>query len=521
MPDTNLSIVDALGSSLGEIRRGIEKESLRVNSKGNLAQTPHPKSLGACLTHPQITTDFSEAQMELITGVHESIDTMLGEMDEIHRFVDQELSEELLWSASMPCMLEDDHIPVGQYGTSNIAQLKTVYRRGLGLRYGRPMQTISGIHFNFSMSDAFWQTLLRIENSTLSLQDFKTCKNFGLIRNFNRRSWLLLYLLGASPAICKTFRPGGAHDLAQLDEGTLFKEYATSLRMGGLGYRSEAQAQLQVSFNALESYGQSLKEGLTRPYPPYEAAGIQSSDGTYQQLATSLLQIENEFYSAIRPKRTTNSGERPLNALVERGIEYVEVRLLDVNPFMRLGIDANTIRLLDVFLLQCLLLDSPPDSPGEILNQADNWEQVVENGRALKLRLKDEAGQEQWASDMAQAIFSDCLPIAQALDSIKKTRDYTENLAWHKKLLKHPEKTPSGQIISCMEERKVPFFRFVMDQSIEHSKHFKSRPLSEETLTEMRLRAEKSHADQRNIEAADNESFEAFRRRFVEQPLYV
>ncbi|HCG70603.1 MAG TPA: glutamate--cysteine ligase, partial [Gammaproteobacteria bacterium] len=303
---------------LNALLRGIEKESLRVRADGALSQRPHPQGMGSALTHRAITTDFSEAQLELITGVHASPEAVLQELSDVHVFVQKHLGDELLWPSSMPCILAADQaqIPLGQYGSSNIAQAKTVYRRGLGNRYGRLMQTISGIHYNFSVPDALWQALGKTS------QDSQTEAYFGLIRNFRRWSWLLLYLFGAAPAVCRSFIQGLDHKLDQFNEGTYYLPHATSLRMGRLGYQSEAQSALDVSYNSVADYSRSMRVGLTESYADYQA--IQpAANGEYPQLNDAVLQIENEFYGTIRPKRTTRSGERPLSALNERGVEYV------------------------------------------------------------------------------------------------------------------------------------------------------------------------------------------------------
>ena len=328
------------------IRRGVEKESLRALADGSLALTPHPKGLGSALMHPHITTDFSESQLELITGVHASAQACLDELTQVQHVTARELGDEMMWVSSMPCCLpQDDAIPLGQYGSSNVGRSKTVYRSGLCHRYGRRMQTISGIHYNWS------------------LPDVSSDQYFGLIRNFRRHAFLLLYLFGASPAVCSTFVAGRQHQLQALNPGTMYLPYATSLRMGRLGYQSDAQASLAVSYNSLQGYAASLQDALTRPYPAYEAIGVRGPNGEYRQLASTLLQIENEFYGTIRPKRVIRQGERPLHALRERGVEYVEVRLMDLNPFEPMGITAQTMRFLDVFLLHCLQTDSPPDTP--------------------------------------------------------------------------------------------------------------------------------------------------------------
>ena len=182
--------------------RGIEKESLRVSREGALSQETHPASLGSPLTHPNITTDFSEAQLELITNVHNSPEALMDELDKIHRFTYQSLNSEILWTSSMPCdLVGDQDIPIGRYGSSNIALAKNIYRRGLGNRYGRLMQTISGIHYNFSLPEGFWKTYAEAHSSK-DHQKLRDKAYFALIRNFRRYSWLLIYLFGCCHLSC-------------------------------------------------------------------------------------------------------------------------------------------------------------------------------------------------------------------------------------------------------------------------------------------------------------------------------
>ncbi|HON31901.1 MAG TPA: glutamate--cysteine ligase, partial [Ottowia sp.] len=405
------------------IRRGIEKESLRAQPDGQLALTPHPTALGSPLTHPHITTDFSESQLELVTGAHASVEAMLAELTEIHQFVHHELAalgDEMLWVSSMPCGLPtDETIPLGRYGTSNVGRAKSVYRMGLSHRYGRRMQTISGIHYNWSLPG--------VDNDGY----------FALIRNFRRHAFLLLYLFGASPAVCSSFVAGRQHELQALGEHAMHLPWATSLRMGRLGYQSDAQATLAVSYNGLESYAASLEEALTRPYPAYEAVGIQNPGGDYNQLGTTLLQIENEFYGTIRPKRVIGSGERPLHALRERGVEYVEVRLMDLNPFEPVGIDAPTARFLDVFLLHCLLTDSPPDTPREIAALKANQHLTAARGREPGLCL-DRGGEAVRLVDWAARIVAELGPIAEAMDAVHGGSAYVDAVARARQRLAAP-----------------------------------------------------------------------------------
>jgi glutamate--cysteine ligase len=480
------------------LRRGIEKESLRVRPDGMLATTPHPAKLGSALTHPFVTTDFSESQVELITGVHKGAVACLDELTDIHQIVYRAIGDELLWAASMPCRLPpDDDIPLGRYGTSNVGRAKTVYRMGLSLRYGRRMQTISGIHYNFSLPDA------------RSNDDY-----FGLIRNFRRNGWLLLYLFGASPAVCSTFVAGRSHELQRLSDDTLYLPHATSLRMGRLGYQSDAQGSLAVSYNNLKSYAASLQEALTKPYPPYEKIGIRDGDD-YRQLGTTLLQIENEFYGTIRPKRVINPGERPLHALRDRGVEYVEVRLMDLDPFQAIGITAGTVRMLDVFLLHCALAPSPFDTPKELAAVVGNKQRVASRGREPGLSLT--RGTEEVALvDWGDEILTECGPIAAALDAANGGAAHREALASAVAALHDPAATPSARVLEAVaRDHGGSYVRFVLAQSRAHRDAILKLPIADDVTARYARLADESLAEQREIEASETIPFEAYRQLYL------
>jgi glutamate--cysteine ligase len=480
------------------IRRGIEKESLRATPQGGLALTPHPLSLGSALTHPHITTDYSEAQLELITGVHPTPETCLEELLQIHQFTYRALGDEMLWVSSMPCNLPaDENIPIGRYGSSNVGRAKSVYRMGLAHRYGRRMQTISGIHYNWSLP-------------SVSSEQY-----FALIRNFRRHAFLLLYLFGASPAVCSSFVAGREHHLETLAPGTMFMPHGTSLRMGRLGYQSEAQASLAVSYNGLDGYAASLQEALTRPYPAYEAIGIMNPGGEYNQLATSLLQIENEFYGTIRPKRVIRPGERPLHALRERGVEYVEVRLLDLNPFVPVGITAQTIRFLDVFLLHCMLSDSPHDTPQEIAALGRNQHKTAAFGRQPGLVLErgqGEAKLTEWGAELLRAF----APIAASLDAAHQTTDYSDALRAAQALLEEPELLPSARVLAVMQQDfDNSFIGFTRMQSQQIKAKLLALPLSAGQQAKFAAVSEQSVRDQQAIEANDSMPFELYRQQYT------
>jgi glutamate--cysteine ligase len=491
---------------LAALRRGIEKESLRVQPDGPLAATPHPAALGSALTHPHITTDFSEAQLELISGVHTDAEACLTELQHIHQFVYRHIGDELLWCASMPCSLPQERaIPIARYGSSNVARAKTVYRTGLSYRYGRRMQTISGLHYNFSLPEQAWP---------LPGLGGPNEGYFALIRNFRRHAWLLLYLFGASPAVCASFVQDRAHGLRELAPGTLYLPHATSLRMGRLGYLSEAQDSLAVSYNDLESYTASLYDALTRPYPPYEAIGIR--DGAdYRQLATSLLQIENEFYSTIRPKRVIRPGERPLHALRERGVQYVEVRAMDLDVFADIGITAATARFLDVFLLHCLLTDSPPDTPREIEAVGRNKQLLAARGREPGLRL-DRNGQPVELREWAGQVLAECRPIAAALDAAWGGDAHAAALAAAVGAAADPTLLPSARILIEMQERyDGSYSRFALACSLRHRATLQAAPFPASLAAEFARMAEESLEKQRKIEAGDKVPFEQYRQQYL------
>lgn len=489
--------------ALAGIRRGIEKEGLRVRPGGGLALTPHPAALGSALTHPLITTDYSESQLELITGARKGVDECLTELAEVHQFVHRALQAqggELMWASSMPCGLPtDETIPIGRYGSSNVGRAKSVYRMGLGHRYGRRMQTISGIHYNWSLPG-------------VGSDDY-----FALIRNFRRHAFVLLYLFGASPALCPCFVQGREHRLLPLgDKGqAMYLPHATSLRMGRLGYQSDAQATLAVSYNGLAGYANSLHEALTKPYPAYETVGVRNPGGDYNQLGTSLLQIENEFYGTIRPKRTVHTGERPLHALRERGVEYVEVRLMDLDPFVSVGITASTMRLLDVFLLHCLLSDSPPDTPEEIAELQQNQHLTAERGREPGLLLH-RAGQAVPLTTWGAEVLAECEPLAAALDATHGTTDYSDALRDARALMEAPDRTPSARVLaSIVQDHESNFERFAFQQSAKAQNTLLALPWSDAQQARYLAMADESIAAQKAIEAADTLAFEPWLEQYM------
>lgn len=505
--------------SLRGILRGLEKESLRITPTGDLAQTDHPAGLGSALKHPHITTDYSESLLEFITEPFSDISTLLQQLDDIHRFTYQELARtgERLWPSSMPSHLPPDaQIPVARYGSSNIGTMKTIYRVGLGHRYGRSMQTIAGVHYNFSLPDDFWRELQQLEGDTRDLQTFKTLRYFALIRNFRRYFWLLVYLFGAAPAVSNNFVEGRKHRLQPQGDDSQHLPFATSLRMGDLGYQSDAQQSLFVCYNNLNSYVRTLCGAITRPHPAYETIGIKDEQGHYKQLNTSLLQIENEFYSSIRPKRTAQTGETALQALRLRGVEYIEVRCVDLNPYEPLGVSAEQLRVIDAFLLSCLLSDSPETSLDEYAEWLENQKRIVYLGRDPELRLLrqgEEIRFKEWAND----ILNNALACARLLDQANGGEDYVTAVSRQFPKLDNPALTPSARVLTDMKTQGKSFFEHSLSLAEQHRQFFAEKPLSPATSEKFRAMTAQSLAEQQQLEQAPQIPFDQYLENYYQQ----
>jgi glutamate--cysteine ligase len=491
--------------------RGIEKESLRVTRNGALSTTPHPRAFGSALTHPLITTDYSEALVELITPANTDVSITLKDLDDLHRFAYAHLGDEILWNDSMPGELPaDQDIPIAWYGTSNIGMLKHVYRRGLSLRYGRTMQCIAGIHYNYSLHEDVWRALAAHEGQKAApAVDYQSERYFALIRNFRRSSWLLMYLFGASPALHRNFLRGRPSHLDTWDADTLYLPYATSLRMSDLGYTNNpAQAALLPSYDTLDGYLDVLSRAVSEPYPQYEAIGTQR-DGEWVQINTNVLQIENEFYSTIRPKRVTQPGERPLHALSSRGVQYIEVRCLDIDPFEPSGISLETSRFMDAYLLYCALSDSP-DLPRAASEEAnDNFSRIATEGRKPGLTLARD-GVDIPMTEWASALLDGIEHVAKALDTLHGTDEHSRAVATQRARLADVSLTPSARVLTTMREQNVGFETFALDLSERHAEHYRKWPLTDEQERDMMAKTEKSLQDQARIEHDESGSFDSF-----------
>lgn len=504
------------GAMLAQGLVGLEKESLRVTPDGILSPLPHPAQLGAALTHPSITTDYSEALLEFVTEPSIDKQAVLGNLETIHRYVYSCLGSESLWVNSMPCVLEgDSSIPIAQYGNSNVGRMKHVYRRGLAWRYGRTMQAIAGIHFNYSVAESLWPVLQDLEQDRRPAQDFINDWYFRLIRNIQRIGWVVPLLFGASPAVCKSFFNGEPPDYLQVfDASTWYSPFATSLRMSDIGYHNSKdwKAGARVPYNSLESYARELIRSIRKPHPPYEKIGVYV-DEEYRQLNANVLQIENEYYSTLRAKQPVRSGERPTTALLERGVRYIELRSLDLNPFEPVGINLAQLYFLEVLCVLCLLHDSPPVDMEQRYAINQNHSEVALAGRQRGLQLRYPGGPidlEAWLTE----IFKGLTAVAEIMDQAHGDQRYSSTVASQRALAMHPEGLPSARLIEQMQQRKLSFYAFAMDVAASTKAYFDQRPPSGEEKLQFRRLAEHSLQQQRAIEDADNISFEEYLARY-------
>nr|WP_277750962.1 glutamate--cysteine ligase [Ningiella ruwaisensis] len=512
--DRRLSFINQnkVMATLVNIRRGVERETLRVNSNGSLASTPHPAKLGSALTHEWITTDFSESLLEFITPPEIQAAVTIEQLIDIHKYTYENIGEEYLWPMSMPCFIDKDtNIPIARYGSSNIAKMKEVYRTGLHNRYGSMMQVISGVHFNFSLPDEFWAHWCDFQEQENN-KDCISKQYFALVRQFKRLAWVIPYLFGASPALCSSFisHREVAHPFEKVGKGTLYMPHGTSLRMSDLGYTSAAQSNLRICYNDLSTYVETLRRAINKPAQQY--ANIPAGEnGNWQQLNKNVLQIENELYSPIRPKQVAKTLEKPTDALEDRGVRYLEIRSLDVNPFSPVGIDASQMDFLDVFLIYCLMLE--PIEYDDALHEESqsNFVSTVLRGREPQLELRDGGKNirlDRWLSN----IMKDLQSIAEVLDKANQTDKYAHAVKNESIKADDASQTLSGRWLDTLLDNQIDNSMLGMELAKEYKtfvSNLEYRNITKEAFTEQ---ASLSVNAQTQIEREDDKDFANFIR---------
>ncbi|GAA5139876.1 glutamate--cysteine ligase [Thalassotalea piscium] len=490
---------------------GIEREALRVLPQGKLSDKGHYKALGSTLTHPNITTDYAETLLEFITPVSHLPERTIAQLEDIQKFTFGEINGELLWPMSMPCFVDcENNIELAYFGESNIGKMKTIYRQGLKNRYGSMMQVIAGIHFNFSFSQDFWLKYQSFEQNEQHLQTYVSDKYFALLRNYKRFCWLIPYLYGSSPALCPSFLKNKKTDLPfkKSSKGYVYLEHATSLRMSDLGYTNSEQSSLHICYNDLHGYVKGVQEAINMSSDKFAAIGVKVN-GKYQQLNANVLQIENELYAPIRPKQVAKSGEKPSQALLNRGVEYVEVRALDVNPFSPTGIDLQQMLFLEVFLAYCALRpsDTLDAAQQEVLDK--NMDEVVVRGRDPELRLNDE-GVEKSITEWGQSLFTEMASAAALLDKAHTTQKYSKALAVEQAKIINPNLTPSAILLNYLTKEEGSLSKLALDKAQEYKDYLQARDYQFYSHDYFIEQAQLSFDKQKEIEESDKVSFDDF-----------
>lgn len=514
---------------------GLEKECLRVGLSGGISQQDHPLALGRALTHPFITTDFSEALLEMVTPPCDSAAQAMNFLNSVHQFIVSRLPEdEHIWNTSMPCILnEASSVRIGEYGTSHSGQMKHAYRRGLGLRYGRRMQAIAGVHFNFSMPDTAWLFRETTDSGAFSQQNsigrwgalsdvrkqsVRTAGYFQMTQNLLQIGWLVPYLFGASPAICTSFLgEGEGDDLQEWNSATRFAPFGTSLRMSNIGYRyrEDQPIDLSVCHNSIDTYINDIISHVNSTHPAYETMGLRDEYGKHQQLSTSRLQIENEYYSSVRPKQIARDGELPIKALQDRGIRYLELRSVDVNILEPNGLELSQVAMLEMLMMFAWL--SPPQSldAADVQRCARNVQTVAYRGREPGLHLETsngEVGLQQWGKGILNSIE----PLAQWLDQGLEEPVYVKTLQQQMDKLNDSDKTPSATILKGIKQTGS-FFEHAQELSAKHHEHFKQGPIDEKINSLLESEVTESIRKQDQLEQKDSASFENYLAAYLDQ----
>lgn len=466
---------------------GLEKECLRVSSEGQISQKRHPVSLGSTLMHPFISTDFSEAQLELITPPFPSQQQLMEFLKLLHRYVYRNLDDESIWPFSAPCALLGD-IPIARYGTSNFAFEKELYRVGLHHRYGSQMQALSGVHYNFSFSDDLIQLFEMGSKSEFYLH---------IVRNYLRFGWLMTYLFGASPVYDESFFRNLPDQLTTMAPKTVGTPFATSLRMSEYGYYSKVQTQIGISFNSFDRFLQELHHAVTTPNEAWKGIpkGCQIND--------HIIQIEAEHYTRIRPKPPVNHQLRPLENLKQNGITYLEVRGMDLDPWTIEGVTSQHLRFQQIFLLYCLLKESPPLSHEEEKELIRNQNLVALSGRDPHLSFPMN-GQEKSLKNWGSWLLEQMTPFAEILNRSFQTEQYTQILQEQFDKIHDSELTPSAKLLRELVDKNMSFQDYGLALAEQLKTDAMIQILPQPFQIELDKLAVKSLEDQKDLEHYDD-----------------
>ncbi len=499
----NLDLLGPHQSKIADINIGLERETLRVNKKtGRISDQDHPKTIGSALTHSHITTDFAESMLEFVTNPVDSPEKALQDLSHIQRFTLSELQDEIFWPGSMPPFIaSEDEIVIAKYGHSNDAKMKSLYRKGLSLRYGKMMQVISGIHYNFSLKDHFFKAFQDASGNNDSLAAFKTERYLHACRNVSRYGYVIPYLLGASPVMDKSFLAGKDNKFDSLNETDSYLPHGESLRLSDIGYGNN-KCHFDVSFNNIEEFTKNIQFAISTPCNIFSQIPVIEA-GEYQQINNHILQIENEYYASIRPKQVMRKGENFLTALNKRGIEYIELRSIDINPLLAEGIDLASMQFLQLFLTAAILTDAPTLSQKEYEHNQKNLKIVAKTGLQLDQAFVV-SDQETTLKEALVSVIEWLQPIANILGT-----KYQEALAVMMKKIEDPQNLPSTQVLQALKASEKSYQEFFLGQANKlYVEQFK--PLDSEKTAQFKVLAKEALTKQKLIEDAPQIPFSEY-----------
>lgn len=404
---------------------GIEWEGLRVDKEGNLSLRPHPEIFGNKLSNPYITTDFSESQIEIITPAFDTIDEAFSFFSFMADLVNGSLpDDEYLWFQSLPCILpESSKIPIAKYKGRELAEESMAYRRGLAKKYGLRKQLISGIHFNFSFKEEMIEKLYEniilndsLKANPISYKEFKNNLYLKIARNYIRYVWLIIYLTGCSVAAHETFTPECTDLMEKSDnKGSFYSERGPSFRNASCGYKN-----------------------LEHLYPDYSSVkGFTNSVNSF--IEEGKLSQAKELYTQIRLK--PKNPQELLNSLDDDGIQYIEIRTLDINPFYKCGLIKKDMDFLHLFIIY-LLIAEESDYENWQEDAIYNEEMTAESAYDPDMRLlKDgeEISLEHWGLSILDEMDVMCKTLGignQSILNSMRRRIVDPNLTYGKRLVK-------------------------------------------------------------------------------------
>lgn len=408
---SKLSVDEILAGSFG-----IEWESLRAKGDGKLSLTPHPEVFGDKLKNPVVTTDFSESQIEIITPTFDSIDKAFDNFSLLSDIVNASLPEdEYLWFQSIPCILPYwDQIPIAQYSEEGLSSQK--YREDLAKKYGVKKQMISGVHFNFSFSDDLLNKLYDIEGSEITFKEFKDNVYLKIARNYLRYCWLIIYLTGCSIGSHKTFSNDCLHLMDEQDDyGSFYSTKGPSFRNASCGYKNLKE--LYPSYDSVKEFVSDINKFI--------------DDGDLSEA--------KELYTQIRLK--PKNPQDLLNSLENDGIEYIEIRTLDINPFYKCGLVRHDMKFLHLFLIYMFIKDES-DYEDWQKEAKYNEEATAESAYVESMRLLrdgEEVTLKSWAADIINEMHGMCEVLGIDEDrtlSLMLNRISNPDLTYGKRLLK-------------------------------------------------------------------------------------